>query len=179
MTDTTDTGTPPAATDGTVIAPAPPPTADELVAERDKWKELARKNEQRAKENASAATELEKLRQSAMSDTEKAVVEAKKAGAAEAQSTFAQRIAAAEIRAALAGIVDDPQNVVDDLNLAKFVTDDGEVDAQAVQALRERWVSLVGQRKAPDFGQGQRGTTAPPPGDPLREMYARATGRTS
>lgn len=182
MPEDTATTAPPTATDGTQITPAPPMTNEELAQQLDHWRTHAREQEKRAKENASAAKELQQVRQQSMTDTEKAVAEAKVAGRAEAEAGFAQRLAAAEIRAALAGLIDDPQSVVDDLNLSKYVTDDGQVDAKAVAALRERFAGLIGNRRpaTPDLGQGNRGIAAPANGgDFLRNMREDLRGRKS
>ena len=54
-----------------------------------------------------------------------------------------ERIASAEIKAALTGIVPDPSAVADDLNLAKFVTAEGDVDAAAISALREKYQAFA------------------------------------
>ena len=37
--------------------------------------------------------------------------------------------------------------VVEDLNLARYLGDDGEPDTDAIQALREKYKSLLGTRK--------------------------------
>jgi hypothetical protein len=140
-------------------APAAPEPEVNWQAEADKWKALARKHEDRAKENGAAARELEKLRESSLSEAEKAVAEAEKRGRTAALTEVATRLAAAEIRAALTGVVADPAVVVDDLNLAKFVTADGDVDAKAVTALKDRYAALI-PKQAPDLKQGTR--QAPP-----------------
>lgn len=140
---------------------APEQAAPEVdwKAEADKWKAMARKHEDRAKENGAAARELEKLREASLSEAEKAVAEAEKRGRTAALTEVGQRIAAAEIKAALTGVVADPAAVVDDLNLAKFVTADGDVDAKAVTALKDRYAALI--PKVADLKQGAR--SAPPP----------------
>jgi len=108
----------------------------------DFWKSQARENEKRAKSNASAAKELEQLKASMMSETEKAVAEAEARGRAAAVSEVGQRIAAAEIKAALTGIVPDPGDIVEDLNLARYVTDSGDVDTKAIAALKKKYEAL-------------------------------------
>lgn len=120
--------------------------------------EASRKWEQRAKK---ADEDAEAARQAAMSDQERAVEDAKKAGRAEAVSELGQRIAAAELRAALTGLVPDPSLIVEDVNLAKFVTDDGEVDNDAVAAFRAKY---LGQK--PSF---QGSADGGPQGDSTQE----------
>jgi hypothetical protein len=111
--------------------------------EADKWKKLARKHEGRARDNAKAVKELDELKSSQMSETEKAVKEAEERGRRAATTEVAQRLAGAKIEAVLTGIVPDPAAFVEDLNLAKYVTEDGDVDLDAVNALREKYEALA------------------------------------
>jgi hypothetical protein len=135
--DTPDTGKP---------DDAPPDKGDDAKdwqAEADKWKALARKHEGHAKANAGAAKELDELKASQMNEVEKAVKEAEDRGRQAGKSESGQRIAAAEIKAALKGIVADPASIVEDLNLARYVTDDGDVDAEAIEALKAKFEGLA------------------------------------
>lgn len=158
-----ETGTPPA---DPPAPPADPPTdppdgsETDPVAEVAKWKALARKNEDRAKENAVKARELEALKAAQMTETERAVAEAKAAGRAEALSSVGQRLAAAEIRAALTGIVPDPSAIAEDLDLSRYVDDDGNVDEAKVQALAAKYAAFTPKPGGPDLGAGNRGTPA-------------------
>lgn len=138
-TPTTEPTAPPTPPPASTSPPPPEPKPTETV---DFWKAQARENEKRAKSNASAAQELEKLKASMMSETEKAVAEAEARGRASAVSEVGQRVAAAEIKAALTGIVPDPGDIVEDLNLARYVTDSGEVDTKAVAALKKKYEGL-------------------------------------
>lgn len=114
--------------------------------------------EKRAK---AAEAELDKARKAQMTDQEKAVEAAKAEGRREA----AMDVAAARIEAALTGVVKDPAAIVEDLNLARYVGDDGKVDGDAIKALAEKYRSLGSQGQGgsnggghPDLGQGRRGT---------------------
>lgn len=99
--------------------------------------------------------QLAKFERERMSEAEKAVADAKDSTRAEVTATFGQKLAAAEIKAALTGVVPDPATVVGDLNLAKYVTETGDVDSEAVAALRERWVAIVGpERRFQGGGDG-------------------------
>jgi hypothetical protein len=71
---------------------------------------------------------------------------ARKAGREEAQQEYGIRLASAEVRTALTGIVPEDRlgEVVEDLNLARYVGEDGEPDADAIKALREKYQSLLG-----------------------------------
>jgi hypothetical protein len=68
------------------------------------------------------------------------------------------RLAGAEVRAALAPAMTEEQieDVIDDLNLSKFVTDDGDVDREAVKHLRDKFVSILGKKTPTRPGHGQR-----------------------
>jgi hypothetical protein len=137
----------------------PAPVDTDWQAEANKWKAAARKHEDRAKANFQAAKELETLKESQLSDTDKAVKEAEARGQAAAIAQFGQKIAAAELKAALAGLIPDPAGVIEDLNLAKFVTDTGDVDVEAVAALREKYALLAPAKNAPapNLHQGRQG----------------------
>lgn len=126
-------------------------------AEAEKYKALMRKHEERAKANASAASELDKVRKAQMSETEKAVADAKQAGRTEAQQAVAGRLARAEFRAAAAGRVekDTLDGFLEYADLSKFVGDDGEPDGKAIDAVVKR---LAGPQRAPDFDGGARTT---------------------
>lgn len=125
-------------------------------AEAEKWKALARKHEARSKENSAAAKQLEEQRQAAMTEHEKALAEAEKRGRQSALEQAAHRIAAADIRAALSGVVNDPDSIIEDLNLARYITDDGDVDAAKVKSLREKYAALAPKPPSADLKQGVR-----------------------
>jgi DNA repair exonuclease SbcCD ATPase subunit len=94
------------------------------------------------------------------------------AAADERAAKAVQRVARAEVKAALAGVVDNPDAIVDDLNLAKFVDADGDIDQAAVQALRDKYAGFSGPRAPrPDASQasGANGRTA---SDPRQEFGA-------
>lgn len=108
---------------------------DDAAAEAAKWKALARKHERQSKANAA---ELEKLRKAGLSDQEKAIEEAREAGRAEAAKATATKLAAAELKAA--GI---PKDIVEDLDLTKFLDEEGEVDTDKVEAHAKKYSSLT------------------------------------
>jgi hypothetical protein len=98
------------------------------------------------------AKELDELKAASASEQEKAVKAAEDKATASVTQRYADRLAAAEIKAALTGIVDEPEKIVEDLNLAKF-TKDGEVDADAVAALKEKYAGFKPAGK--DQGSGR------------------------
>lgn len=160
----------------------------DLEAEVKKWKELAQKHEGRAKENNKAAKELEELRQKSMSEQEKAVADAKKAGYAEGLAAGASKVAAAELRAAAAGRMSDEQveALLEGANLSAFIGEDGEVDRTRLGKFvdgiapkaNEDEGADAGTARFPDLGQGARGGQTGPgsksPADPLeRDLRAK------
>lgn len=95
--------------------------------------------------------------------SEQALRAAEDRGRASARLEFAIQLAGAEIKAALAGVLDEDQivDVVDDLNLTRFVDDDGEVDEDAVKALRDKYLHIVGKRTPPPVSNGRQTRAAP------------------
>lgn len=79
-----------------------------------------------------------------------------------ARMEFGVRLAGAEVKAALAGVLTEAQitEVVEDINLARFVDDDGEVDSEAIGTLRDKYQALVGKRSTPKVSHGRQGPPA-------------------
>lgn len=79
-------------------------------------------------------------------------------GKANARLEYGVRLAGAEVRAALSGTLTDDQitDLVDDLNLSRFVLDDGEVDRDAIKVLRDKYTSILGKKPVARIGHGQR-----------------------
>lgn len=151
----------------------PPATGDDLAGELAKWKNLAKKNEERAKANAAAAKELETFRQQTMSETERAIEAARTEARAEVTRQFGGRLVTAEVRAAAAGRAVDVDALLEAVDPAKFVSEDGEPDREAIAA----WINRVAPAAAPtdtpstlpfpDLGQGARGEHLALNSDPL------------
>lgn len=97
------------------------------------------------------AKELDELKAAGASEQEKAVTAARDEATTAATLKFGEKLAGAEIKAALTGIVPDPASIVEDLNLTKYVTKDGEVDEAAVAALKAKYEAL----KPTDDGKGR------------------------
>jgi uncharacterized protein (DUF3084 family) len=140
-------------------------TETDWQAEAEKWKSQARKNEERAKENKKARDELDRLHKESMSESERAVAEAKDAGRSEALTEIGSRLVDAEFRVAAAGTtLEIDEEFLASLNRSAFLTDDGEPDKDAIKA----WVDRIApaktetvdntQQKGPlsdlDLGQG-------------------------
>lgn len=106
------------------------------------WKAEARKWEQRAKDNSAAAKKLAALEAANQTDAERAQAAARQAE--QRAEAAVRRVASAEIRAALTGVVPDPAAVVEDLDLGRFIdADSGDVNTDAVAALKAKYAALA------------------------------------
>jgi hypothetical protein len=170
--------TPPAAgaTPANDPAPASAPPAEPTPSELGDAGKRALDAERTARATAEKAAknaerELAKLREAAMSDQEKAVAAARDEGRTQALKEAGERLAAAEIRAALTGVVADPSAIVEDLALDRYVGDDGQVDGEAVEKLKAKYVALMpaaggaasapASAPVPGVAAGARPTTGP------------------
>lgn len=140
-------------------------TDDAAAAEAAKWKALSRKHERQSKANAA---ELDKLRKAGLSDQDKAIEEAREAGRAEAAKASATKLAAAELKA-----VGVPKDLVEDLDLTKFLDDSGEVDADKVEAHAKRYSAITKQGSGSADG-GPRGGDKPTKATSLEGAVAAA-----
>ena len=140
-------------------APAPGAAATDWEAEAKKW-------EKRAKANKDKADQLDTL--TAASQT----AEQKAAAASERAERLAGQYVTAELKAALTGIVPDPAAVVADLNHARYVTAEGEIDPDKVTELQARYRAMApGGPRAPAPNPAQ-GNGQPPRS--LQELAADA-----
>lgn len=150
-------------------------------AEETDWKAEARKWEQRAKDNKAAADKAvtkaaEKARLDAMSESERAIEEAKQAARSEAGLEFGKRLARSEFDAA-AGRRNpdfDTSSALEYVDLAKFVGEDGEPDKDAIKAAVERLVP-ASANTPPEFDGGSRTTATAPQG--MSQIIRKAAGR--
>jgi hypothetical protein len=87
-----------------------------------------------------------------------AIRAAEERGRKAAQLENGVRLAGAEIRASLVGAMTEDQatDIIDDLDLSRYVTDEGDVDREAVKHLRDKFVSILGKKTTPRPGHGQR-----------------------
>lgn len=137
----------------------------------------ARKWEDRAKENSAAAKAAEKARLDAMSESERAIEEAKQSARQEATTAFGKRLATSEIRATAADAGADLAGVFDYLDLGRFVGEDGEPDTKAINAFVEG-LPKKAPAPAPGLDLGQKPNVKPEstPGlGRLRDAYASNT----
>ncbi|WP_406337370.1 hypothetical protein [Streptomyces sp. NBC_00649] len=107
-------------------------------AEAEKWQALARKHETRAKENAGAAKERDRLRREGLPEQERKVDEAVAKALAEERSKHGAKLARQAFLAAAKGVIENAAEVAEDVNLARYVGDDGEVDEDGLADLVKR-----------------------------------------
>jgi hypothetical protein len=173
ITTSPDTGTSTSPDTGNTVADTGTDTTD-WKAEAEKFRELHRKQEARAKANADASKELDRLRREVMTEQERAVAEASEKARTEAVTEvtgrLGSRLVIAEIRAAVAGRLTDEQvgALVDHLDLGRFITGEGDVDSKAVADFTASIApESTGPPSFPDLGQGARplaaGNGAPDP----------------
>jgi arsenate reductase-like glutaredoxin family protein len=128
---------------------------DSLKAEVDKWKSLSRKNEQQAKSNGQAAKELDEIRKSQLTDTEKLIEQTREETSQVIRKEFAVKLVDAELKSLLNGRSLDGSSLLD-FDKASFILSDGNIDSEAIQS----WVeahSRNAEQIIPDLGQGARG----------------------
>ncbi|MFI7239673.1 hypothetical protein [Streptomyces cyaneofuscatus] len=104
----------------------PKQIAERLAASR-KW-------ETRAKKNHAAQEELTRLKREGMSDQEAAVAAAR----AEERVKGGEKVARNTFLALAKGRITDPVAVVEEINLQKYVDDDGDVDDDAIGKLIDK-----------------------------------------
>ncbi|MGW4663188.1 hypothetical protein [Streptosporangium sandarakinum] len=155
--DITETGA-----DGGMPEETPVDELTGLKTALDKERADRKTFEKEAKRAKALEAELAKLREAGQTEAEKAIAKAREEAAAQARgevlSTVGQRLVRAEIRAAAAGKVADIDALLEDLNLAKFLTDDGEPDSKAIGEAVKRWAKAAPAEKTPPFNGGARKT---------------------
>lgn len=160
-TDTTGTAGTTGTTEGTTST-----TADgaDTAAELAKWKDMARKHEERAKANAAAVKELEQLKKSSMSDAEKAIATAREEARREVLAEVGASLVDSAVRAATAGRNLDADALLDGLDRKRFLGDDGKPDVDGIGQWIDRLAPKAAagsKQQATDMGQGARGGGTP------------------
>jgi len=128
---------------------------DTLKAEVDKWKSLSRKNEQQAKTNDKAAQELDDIKRSQLSDTEKLIEQTREETSQAIRKEYAAKLVESELKSLLSNRSIDGSSLID-FDKASFILSDGNIDSEAIQS----WVeahSKTAEPIIPDLGQGARG----------------------
>lgn len=127
---------------------------------QDEVNEIIKQRLARQKSQYSDYSELKKFkadfeqqRLSSLSENEKAIEQAKAEARLEAQRDYGIKLAGAEVRAAISPFVDDVEDIVEDLNLSKFVMEDGSVDTLSVKKLKSKYEKLYGKKTQSQAGQ--------------------------
>lgn len=122
-----------------------------ILAEVSKARGEAKGLRDRLRDAEPKVAEYDRLAAASKTEMERA---SERATAAESRAQAAnRRVARAEVKAALTGLVDNPESIVDDLDMSRFLDPDGEVDAQAVTALKSKFAALGPRKPKPDSSQ--------------------------
>lgn len=175
--DASSNGQRSAAQNGDHGFPPATPLAEMTVEQREAyWKHQAKQHETKWKKVRDSnltpdqviemQQQLDDLNRERMTDHQKAVEDAKKTAAAETAARYAPRLARAAVEAALAraGVAGDRiDSEVEWMDLSKFLTPKGDVDADKVSQFAESRrppkedTSDPVKKKFPDMGGGKRG----------------------
>lgn len=131
----------PVTTDPVVTETETPESPVQLPADHPLVKTLSAQKEQ-IKELKTVRDELEKIKASQMSDAEKAIATAREEGKAEgkreATDMWSAQTVKSEFKAAFAGREFDVDTFLESANTSKFLTDDGQINSQAISELAEK-----------------------------------------
>jgi len=159
--------------------PATPPEGQQeepKTFDADYVEKLRKENAKYRTEAKSATTELEKVRQSSMTEAEKAAAEAEARGRATATAEFGKRLATSRFDALASkrnpGF--DTSAFLEIVDLSRFVGDDGEPDEKAIAAAVEKHVPAA-EAGVPNFDGGSR--TPPPAPAGMNGLIRKAAGR--
>lgn len=160
-----DTASQDATTDTTDAADqAAPATGEDALGDAGK-QALDRMKAERAqavKESKELRRELEQVRLSSLSDAEKAVEMARAETRTETLRSVGGRLVDAEVRAASAGrlATDQVDALLEGLDRSRFITDDGDVDREALSSWVGRFAPTTpAPARFGDVDQGVRKTT--------------------
>lgn len=137
---------------------------------------LRKENAKYRTEAKTTATELEKVRQSSMSEAEKAAAEAEKRGRTAATAEFGKRLATSEFKALASkrNSAFDSTDVLSLVDLSRFVGEDGEPDEKAIATAVEKLIPAP-EGGVPSFDGGTRTTPPAPAG--MNGLIRKAAGR--
>lgn len=157
--------------------PTPEPAAQPEPEDTTDWKAEARKWETRAKDNNAARLELEKAQRASMTEAEKAVAEAEERGRTSARTEYGQRLVKSDFTAAAARRNSgyDATAILDDLNLARYIGEDGEPDQKAIEQAVTRLIPEGTGAGAVPMDLGVKQTATAPQG--MTTLIRKAAGR--
>ena len=121
------------------------------------------------KAHKEAAAELDNLRKQFMTDQERAVMEAKEVGRAEALTAMGGRLVESEFRVAAAGRVPSEtlNRILGAIDVKPFVDQAGQPNIKAIQEFIEGIAPAEREPDPLDLGQGSRGQPHALNSDPL------------
>ena len=131
----------------------------------------ARKWEKQSRDNAAKLREYEREK---LPEAERAAADAEERGRKAATQEYGKRLATSEIRAVAATAGADLAGVFDYLDLSRFVGEDGEPDAKAIEAFVEGLPKK--EAPTPSFDGGTR-TSPPAPQGGMTGLIRKAAGR--
>lgn len=161
------------------------PDVDALKAELDKWKALSRKNEEKAKSNAKEMKAFEDWKASQLSETERAIEDAKASVRAEVAAEYGAKLARSAFVSAAEGRLTDPKAVLARIDVTQFLDADGEPDAKAIGEFLDS-IAPAQKEQEPDQqptfeglfqgSRGDQGSALPLNGDPLLQKVMGIVG---
>ncbi|MCR8576471.1 hypothetical protein [Streptomyces sp. Isolate_219] len=149
------------------------PDVEALKADVEKWKALSRKNEEKAKANAKDVKEFEAWKASQLSETERAIEDAKAAVRAEVAAEYGAKLARTAFLSAADGRLKDAKAVLSRVDVTQFLDADGEPDTKAIGEFLDGIApAQQEQEQTPNEGlfqgaRGDQGSALPLNGDPL------------
>lgn len=175
-TDQPDTGATPGDGDNPTPPSSPPADGSKPQPDLDDPGKRALDQERKARRDAekqlkATQGELEQLRQAQMNDQEKAIAEAVAKAKAGVLAEVGGRLVDAEFKAAAAGRSIDVDVMLEGLDRAKFLTEDGQPDTERITGYVDRLAPKSSAKLAPtarDMGQGAR------PSDGVTQIRDRA-----
>lgn len=167
--------------DATVETTEQAPVVEPKVFTEDYVKELRAEAAKYRTEAKTAKAEIDKVRKSSLSEAEQAVLEAEQRGRQSVLTDFGHRLARTEFVAAAArrnpGY--DAAGVLDDINLSRYIGDDGEPDSKAISAAVNRLVPealTASPRPVGDADLGVRGQAMALNGDDIENALRKKLG---
>lgn len=142
----------------------------------DAEREARGKSDKRVKE---LEKELAAIRTSSLSDSEKAIEAAKAEVRAEVTTATGARLARSEFVAAAAkqNPEFDVTKILDDLNLSKYVGDDGEPDVPAIAEAVKRLIPASEQKPGLQLDLGGRPLSSSQKGKGMSDLIREGAGR--
>ena len=123
------------------------------------WQDEIRKLRRESAANRVKAKQV-KATQNEADKSSTDVEAAREAGREEARAEHGIELATEAVRAALTGVIpeDDLDEFVDELNIARFVTDEHKPDRDAIASLKARQAKLAGGTRKAKVSHGRQGS---------------------